>query len=58
MSAVQGQSEEFVDFIRAVDFAVFANFAVLADFAGSVDFVRFVDFAGSGDGDRYAYYLG
>lgn len=51
MSAVQGQSEEFVDFIRAVDFAVFA------DFAESVAFVRFVDFAGSGDGDRYAYYL-
>lgn len=33
MSAVQGQSEEFVDFIGAVDFAVFA------DFAGSVDLV-------------------
>lgn len=46
MSAVQGQSEEFVDFIRAVDFAE------------SVAFVRFVDFAGSGDSDRYAYYLG
>lgn len=46
MSTVQGQSEESVDFIGAVDFAVFA------------DFVRFVDFAGSGDSDRYAYYLG
>lgn len=52
MSAVQGQSEEFVDFIRAVDFAVFA------DFAESVAFVRFVVFAGSGDSDIYAYYLG
>ncbi len=52
MSTVQGQSEESVDFIGTVDFAVFA------DFAGSVDFVRFVDFAGSGDSDRYAYYWG
>lgn len=57
MSTVQGQSEEFVDFIWVVDFAVFADFAVLADFAESVDLVRFVDFAGSGDSDRYAYYL-
>ena len=52
MSTVQGQSEEFVDFIGVVDFAVFA------DFAEYVDLVRFVDFAGAGDSDRYAYYLG